>query len=162
MAEPPKSDLPKLDWPLLESVRRYARLFVPDDEAEDVSIRTWERMLLHYPHDMDSFSLARKVAKWIALDLMRAESRHHLHRHYDPEVSEAKADDRDDFASVDLWESLRSVLDSDELLVLMFAYQMEMTPAEIASILDRPRSTIYSVRTRALYKARLAFDHKAS
>lgn len=152
MAEPPIRK-----WPLLENVRRYARLFVPDEEAIDIATRAWERMYQHYPQQMDNFSLARVVTKRVALDSLRAEGRHHRHRVEETELSQDRPDARDDYASVDLWESLRTLLTQDELLVLTLAYQIEMTPAEIALATGRPLTTVYSIRARAVQKARLAF-----
>lgn len=145
------------EWSLFESVRRYARLFVADEEAIDIAAQTWERMHQHYPHEMDNLSLTRVVTKRIAFDSIRAEGRHHRHRVEQAEVIQDSPDTHDNFISVDLWEALRTVLTQDELLVLTLVYQIEMTIAEVALAMQRPMTTIYSIRTRAVQKARAAF-----
>lgn len=149
---------PLPEWTLFESVRRYARLFVPNEETADIAVETWLR-ILRYPSDQHlSFPLARTIAKRVALDRLRSEKRYQ-------QVTETSTSDpafqptqQDPFALVDLRETLRSALTQEEMLILLFSYEMEMTLAEIASSLGRPLSTVSSIRTRALQKARQVLE----
>ena len=138
-------------WPLFEKIRHYARIFGPDEDAQDIAQQTWERILRYPVEQQMSFPLAKKIAHNIAVDWLRREKRFPI---IENAMTEAIPAPGDAFSSIDLWESLRNVLDQEELKVMILSFQMEMTLQEIAGSLGRPLSTIASIRQGALKKAR--------
>jgi DNA-directed RNA polymerase specialized sigma24 family protein len=139
------------EWLILEKVKKYARLFVPEEEASDIALKTWGRMNASYPKSLNDYNLARLIAKRLALDWLRSQTRLIS---WDPALSETLIDPQNEYEAVDLWQSLRDGLSLEEITVLRLSYQVEMTLAEIARFMDRPLSTVASIRERALNKAR--------
>src|ERR1043165_3757060 len=95
------------DWSLLERVRRYARVFVPDDVAEDISLLVWQVMLSRYPDRLDCFPLAARICKTKAIDWLRSANRT---TSLDPSVMDTVADQGNDFEAFELWETLKKEL----------------------------------------------------
>jgi RNA polymerase sigma factor (sigma-70 family) len=149
---------PHLDWPLLEAVQRYACLFVPEEDAADIAQQTWERIRRYTVEQQSDFNLARVISKNLAMDWLRRAKREPFYEDIGTGIVESLPDTHglDPFESVDLWESLYAILTQEEIQILILSYRMEMTLQEIAGLLNRPLTTIYSIRSRALSKAREA------